>query len=400
MDEELDIFEYFGIPVVINACGTNTRLSNGIMAPEVARAMAAASFACVNLVDLQAASSRVISDITGAEAGIVTCGASAAVLLGAAACMAGLDPAAMNQLPDADGLRHEFIVIRSQRNMYDRAIRVAGGTVKEIGIPDRYSGTGVRDVLPWEIEAALSERTTAIYYLAQPQSLPPLGAIVEVARAAQIPVIVDAAAQLPPAENLRRFIAEGADLVAISGGKALGGPPASGLLFGREKLISSALIQMIDLDLAPEQWTCTGEFRSLSQMRGLPHHGVGRSCKVGKQEVIGLLMALRMFVAESSETRTDRWVSRLEAVLAALPAGADYRAEIVPSGSKPGLPLLKLQFPSSERAAEVDGKLRVHLPPVHLDASRVRQGVLAVNPIALRDEDVPQLCGAISATCS
>ena len=192
------IYHRFGVPTVINACGTVTRLSGGRMHPEVASAMVAAADECVDMVALQAGACRVIARITGAQAGIVTSGASAGVLLGAAACLAGLDPARMNRLPDVADGRNAFIVVRSQRNMYDRAVAVAGGRIVEVGIPDRYSGPGVRDASAWEIAAAITPDTAAIYYLAHPQSLPPLADVAAVAREHGIPLLVDAAAQLPP----------------------------------------------------------------------------------------------------------------------------------------------------------------------------------------------------------
>src|SRR5580658_5599171 len=303
----------FGVPTLINACGTVTRLSGGHMHPDVAAAMVAASTECVDMLALQAGACRVIARVTGAAAGIVTSGASAAVLLGAAACLAGLDPARMNRLPATAGC-NEFIVVRSQRNMYDRALIVAGGSIVEVGIPDRYSGPGVRDAAAWEIEAAITPNTAGICYLAQPQSLPALPEIASVARAHHVPLLVDAAAQLPPAANLRRFIDEGADLVAFSGGKAIGGPQASGILCGRRDLVSSALIQMLDLDVFPEQFRPPSEFASLAQMPGLPLHGIGRSCKVGKEEIVGLLVALERFADADADARYAAWCSTLEAI--------------------------------------------------------------------------------------
>src|ERR1022692_2281823 len=94
--------------------------------------------------------------------------------------------------------RNEFIIVRSQRNMYDRALRVAGGCIVEVGIADRYSGSGVRDAAPWEIKAAITPRTAAICYLAQAQSRPSLAEVASVSHSHAIPVLVDAAAQLPP----------------------------------------------------------------------------------------------------------------------------------------------------------------------------------------------------------
>jgi L-seryl-tRNA(Ser) seleniumtransferase len=391
------IYESFGVAPVINAYGTNTRLSGGMMAPEVLEAMRQAADACVDMMALQAAASRAIAEATGAEAGIVTSGASAALMLGAAACMARLDPAAMNRLPDTTGLPCEFIAVRSQRNMYDRAVRVAGGTIVEVGIPDRYSGPGVRDAAPWEIAEAITPRTAAVLWLAQPQSEPPLAAVAREAHARGIPVLVDAAAQLPPAANLRRFLAEGADLVCFSGGKAIGGPQASGILAGRRDLVSSALLQMLDLDLPEAQFVPPAEFAPLSQLRGLPHHGVGRGGKAGKEEIAGLLVALRRFVADPPEARAARWTARLEAVRAAAGEIPGVALALVPGE----VPRLELRFAGgAAAAAAAEAWLReTHRPAVHLDASRWRLGVLAVNPIALGEAELVQLGAALAASC-
>lgn len=384
-----------GVKRIINAYGTNTRLSGGMMAPEVVAAMAEASRACVEMHHLQAAASRAIAAATGAEAGIVTGGAAAALLLGAAACMARLDPAAMNRLPDTAGLPNEFVVLRSQRNMYDRALRAAGGRIVEVGIPDRLSGPGVRDASAGEVAEAITERTAAVFHLAGENAEPPLPEIARIAHARGVPVLVDAAAQLPPAANLRRFVAEGADLVCFSGGKAIGGPQASGILAGRRDLVSSALAQMLDLDLPEEQFVAPAEFAALNQLRFLPHHGIGRAAKAGKEEILGLIVALQRFVAEDPAARTARWTARLAALRDAVPG-----ATLVPDGAKPGLPLLELRFADRAAAARAEAALRAREPAVHVDASRVRRGVLAVNPIALDDDDLPLLAAALKECCA
>ncbi|MFZ4408547.1 MAG: aminotransferase class V-fold PLP-dependent enzyme [Paracraurococcus sp.] len=389
----MSLLDTLGVPRIVNAYGTNTRLSGGTMAPEVLAAMAEAARVTVEMPALQAAASRAITTATGAEAGIVTAGASAALLLGAAACMARLDPGAMNRLPDTEGMPNEFIAIRSQRNMYDRAIRVAGGRIVEVGIPDRISGPGVRDAAPWEIADAIGPRTAAIYWLAGPNGEPSLPEVAAIAHARGIPVLVDAAAQLPPRENLRRFLAAGADLVCFSGGKALGGPQASGILAGRRDLVSSALLQMLDLDLPEAQFTPPAEFAPAAQLRGLPHHGIGRSCKTGKEEIVGLIVALNRFVAEDPASRTARWTARLEAVAR---AAAPLRLRLVPDGAKPGLPLLEWHLPDAATARRAEAWLRAQAPAIHLDASRIRHGILAVNPIALADEDAALLGRALA----
>ncbi len=122
----------------------------------------------------------------------------------------------MNRLPDTRGMRDEVVMVRSQRNFYDHAVRSAGIKLIEVGLADRYSGAGVRDAEPWEIGDAISDKTACVFYVAAAQSRPLLREVTEVAHQAGIPVLVDAAAQLPPVENLKRFIRDGADLVAFT----------------------------------------------------------------------------------------------------------------------------------------------------------------------------------------
>jgi D-glucosaminate-6-phosphate ammonia-lyase len=375
----MSVYQRFGVPTIINACGTVTRLSGGRMHPEVAAAMAAASSECIDMIALQAGACRVITRITGAQAGIVTSGASAGVLLGAAACLAGLDPARMNRLPEVADGRNAFIVVRSQRNMYDRAIVVAGGRIVEVGIPDRYSGPGVRDASAWEIAAAITANTAAIYYLAHAQSLPPLADVAAVAREHGLPLLVDAAAQLPPADNLRCFLEQGADLVAFSGGKAIGGPQASGILCGREDLVASSLLQMLDLDVFHDTWQVPEEFAPLRQLPGLPQHGIGRSCKVGKEEIIGLLAALERFVVDDEDARGAGWRRTLEDIVAAAGLVQGMNMHIV---DRP-LPLLEVKV---EDVYAVAARLAAGTPPIICSLARRHEGVLLFSPVSLAPE--------------
>ena len=156
------VYQRLGIRTIINASGPSTRLSGGIMRPEVARAMAEASQWCVDLAELQGRASEILADVTGAEAGYVTAGASAALMLASAASLAALDPARMNLLPATAGMANEVVMARSQRNMYDHAVAQAGAKLIEVGIPDCFSGAGVRDAELWEYEAAINCKTAAV----------------------------------------------------------------------------------------------------------------------------------------------------------------------------------------------------------------------------------------------
>lgn len=377
----MGIYEDLGVRPIINAKGPSTRVSGGFLAPEVAAAMAAAGTRCVEMAELQAAASRILAEATGAEAGIVTSGAAAGLLLGTAACVAGLDPGRMARLPDTRGMKNEVIMIRSQRNFYDHAIRAAGVRIVEVGLPDRVAGAGVRDAEGWEIADAITEKTAAVVYVATGGARPALEEVVRVAHGRNVPVLVDAAAQLPPASNLKRYIALGADLVAYSGGKAIGGPQGSGILCGRRELIMSAILQNLDLDIEWSQWAPPPSLIDKDRLIGLPPHGIGRSCKVGKETIVGLLVALKRFVAEGDEARRVVYRARVERLAAQLGgARGSIREGLVP----------KLVIEVADGVAACL-RLQSGNPPVQVDPSRAAEGILVINPVCLRDEDLDTL---------
>lgn len=378
----MSVYSSLGVRTLINAKGPATRLSGGIMRTEVASAMAEASQHCVDIAELQAAASTVIAKATGAEAGYVASGASASLLLAAAACMTGLDPGRMARLPDSHGMKNQCVMVRSQRNFYDHAIRAAGMQIIEVGLPDRYAGAGVRDAEGWEIDDAITDLTAAVFYVADSQARPPLPDVAAIAHARGVPVIVDAAAQLPPQDNLRRFIQEGADLVAFSGGKALGGPQASGILAGRRDLIMAAALQHLDLDVYWDMWEPPVSLIDKSRLKGAPQHGIGRSCKAGKEEIVGLLTALRLFIAEGDAARHARWLNDCETVAAAL---AGHQITIVGGNDVSVVPTVEIT-PDPKRldATALCLKLQNGEPSIIVDPAPRERGVVAVNPMCLR----------------
>ncbi len=392
----MSLYQDIGVRTLINAKGTATRLSGAPLRPEVAEAMVEASRHCVDMGELQAAASREIAAVTGAEAGYVASGAAACLLLAAAACLARLDPARMARLPDADGRADQIIMVRSQRNFYDHAIRASGASIIEVGLPDRYAGAGVRDAAIWEIEAAISPNTAAIFYVADAAAQPPLADITRVAAQLGVPVIVDAAAQLPPQDNLKRFIREGADIVVFSGGKALGGPQASGFLCGKRDLIMSAALQHLDLDVYEDMWDPPTSLIDRSLLKGMPSHGIGRTCKVGKEEIIGLLTALRLFVAEGDARRHAVWLRRLQSVHKSVADDAKIIAQIENADALDAVPLLVIRPQRAEvNIRGVIAKLIAGDSSVHVDPARRASNVLVINPVALNDSDIPTLGAAL-----
>jgi D-glucosaminate-6-phosphate ammonia-lyase len=389
------IYAGFGLEPIINAKGPGTRLSGGIARPEVRAAMAEAMAHCVDIVELHARASEVIARCTGAEAGLVTSGAAAGLLLGTAACITGLDPGAMARLPLTAGARGNIVMVRSQRNQYDHALRTTGLDVVEVGLPDRYAGAGCRDAEPWEIADAIGEATRLVHWVADPHSRPSLEAVVEVAHARGVPVLVDAAAQVPPAAALRSFIAAGADLVTFSGGKALGGPQASGILCGRHDLIAAAAMQMLDMDYPTGFFRPPPHFIDVGSLAGLPPHGIGRPCKVGKEQIIGLLVALELFVAEADEARHARWLATVTAIAGALDDLPAVSLEIRRDAAVPALALTLAGGPEAALAlydALVSGR-----PSVHLDPQELASGRLLLNPMCLAEGDEAPLAERLQA---
>ena len=387
------VYARFGLEPIINAKGPGTRLSGGIARPEVRAAMADAMAHCVDIVELHAQACEVIARHTGAEAGLVTSGGAAGLLLGTAACITGLDPGAMARLPLTSGTRGNIVMVRSQRNQYDHALRTTGLEVVEVGLPDRYAGAGCRDAEPWEIADAIDEATKLVHWVADAHSRPPLAAVVEVAHARGVPVLVDAAAQLPPKAALRSFIAAGADLVAFSGGKALGGPQASGILCGRRDLIAAAAMQMLDMDYPPGFFRPPAHFIDADRLPGLPPHGIGRPCKVGKEQIVGLLVALELFVAEDDETRHARWLATVTAVADRLDGLPSVRVEVRGDAAVPTLALTLED--GAQAALSLYDALVSGRPSVHLDPEELAAGRLVLNPMCLAADDGARLAGRL-----
>ncbi len=377
------IYELFGVEPLINASGTKTSFGGSLMAPEAVEAAAEAALYSVDIAELQAAASRLIARVTGAEAGYVSSGAAAGLTLAAAACMTGSDPAKIDRLPDTAGMRDEIVMLRGQRNAYDHALRAAGARITDVGLNDRYVSAGVRGVDPWEIDAAITDRTAAVAFVGGHEELITLECVVETAHARGVPVIVDAAAQLPPVENLTRFIRQGADLVVFSGGKALRGPQATGILCGRADLIQAVALHHLDWDTDTRLWEMPVEFRP-PKPTGLPHHGIGRGFKVSKENLVALLVALRRF-ATGAVTAEQAEKAPLADAIAVFAKGLP--GLLVSTVPKRGYPTVQLKLRSVEEAIALYRHLFYGRPRVAADSSRIDEGVVQLNTVSMRPGD-------------
>lgn len=386
-------YKELGLTPIINACGTVTRLGGAPMPSKVLAAFQEAAQEWVPLEQLQGAASRKIAETTGAEAGLVTAGSAAALTLGTAAILAGQSLGRMEKLPQTDVFPNEVIIAREQRSGYDHAIRAAGARLVEVGFNEVTSNAGVRRAELWEFEAAITPQTAGIAYVLGPGSCPALSDVVEMAHRHKLPVIVDAAGELPPRENLKRIPATRADLVAFSGGKAIRGPQSTGILCGTRELISSAALQMLDMDDHLELWDPPVELIDRSQFAGIPRHGIGRALKVSKEEIIALLTALELFSTGAYDDDPPRLHAYLESIRASLrDAHADCRIVEPDAPDRWAVLEITVDEKSLGRTAfDVCQSLRDGTPAVYVSHGKLNEGTLVVNPLCLNEESTDQL---------
>jgi len=307
----MEILKRLGLDVkpIINAGGPVTMYCGSFIPQEVINAMAEVAHTPVRMDELQAAASKVIARITGAEAGYVTCGCSAALTVATAACITGYDVDRLNHLPDTSGIPNEVLIAACQRCGYDHAIRAAGAKIVSVGMAGAPLPPGqFYHPLAEDYEAAITNRTVAIAYFYHGGGIPPLEEVVRVAKKYSIPIILDAANEVPPVENLRKFISMGVDLVAMSGGKGIRGPQASGLLFGKYDLIAAAALNYFTPGfnagyVSYDEWAPPPSLVPKEKLRGVPHQPIGRSLKVSKEAVIGLITALQILADEEKNAR-------------------------------------------------------------------------------------------------
>jgi D-glucosaminate-6-phosphate ammonia-lyase len=287
----MGVYERLGVRRIINADATLTRLGGSVMSQEVLDAMQDAAGSFVDIHELQQVVGRRLAELTHNEAAYVSTGAAAGIVLATLAAMNRGDLETIARaIETGESPRDEVIVQRAHRIPYDPAIRLAGSRIVDIG--------NRLQTFPWELEGAITPRTAMVFFAAGIHLAPgalPLEEVVAIAHEHGIPIVVDAAAQLPPTENLWRFTRElGADLAIFSGGKDFHGPQASGLMVGSEAMIAAVAVN------------------------GSPYQRLARPMKVGKEEMIGLLTAVERYVevdwrkrARSYETTVARWVEQL-----------------------------------------------------------------------------------------
>jgi D-glucosaminate-6-phosphate ammonia-lyase len=378
------IYDSLGVRPIINGTGTFTRLGGTLMLPEVVAAMTEAAKHFVCLEELQVAAGRVIAEVTGAEAGYVTSGAQAGLVLAIAACITGTDPVKMDRMPHSDGLPNQVIIARVHRNNYDHAIETGGGRLVEIGSD--------HEVTPADYAAAISDQTAAILFLPWNRGGITLADVVAVARQHKIPVVVDSSGRLDEPENLQAHIRAGADLAVYSGGKFIRGPQASGFVAGRRDLIEAIAWQHLDMDVTPEVWCPPAELLNVAAMPFIPRQGIGRGYKAGKEEIVGLVTALRLFAKRDHAAEKRRMTALLHTLVAMADAPPYLQAEFVDADTlQRGLPLVRIRIAEGELGMDAYAftlALKNGTPSIHPLERELSDGALLFSPFSLTEGDV------------
>ena len=383
-----DPYKRLGVRRVINAATSLTRLGGSKADPSVYTAMQEASNSFVQIPELQHWAGKQIAEATGAEAGHPTAGASNAITLAAAACimkgtpLEDYDPLELEtwghiakRLPaHTEGLRTEFIVQRTNRNVYDHAVEFAGGKIVEV------------DPTPEALHEAYGDSTSAYYYTVRSgEGALPLPEIVDIAHSHGAPVIVDAAAELPPKSNLRRYTSEGADLVIYSAGKTIAAPNNSGILTGRADLIK------------------------LAHLQSYPFHGVGRASKMSRETIVGMITALRLYLDKDEEKQFKEWQRKAQWIrdqlqpLPGVTAGLDAQSTI--EDDKPMVPVAYIKLDPAAAGitgGELSKRLRDGDPSIEALYEpgfmlKDPKNKLMINPQYLDDRDAETVVETIKA---
>ncbi len=332
-----DFFKELGVRPFINAAGTYTTLTASLMWPEVMDAMNYASKTFVPLNDLHDAVGKRLAELIGVESVMVTSGAAAALTVGTAACVAGKNPEWIKRIPDlaGTGMKSEVIIQKSHRYGYDHAVRNCGIKMIEIETAE-------------ELERAVNEKTAMMLFFndADPRGKIKIDQFVALGKKHNIPTFNDAAADVPPTENLSKYNKLGFDLVTFSGGKGIRGPQSAGLLLGRKDLIEGAR-----LNCSPNS------------------DSIGRGMKVNKEELVGMMVAVEMYLKRDAAGEWKEWERRAKLVTDSVAANKAVKTEIHVPPIANHVPTVRINWNKSELklvADDVRKQLREGKPSIEI----------------------------------
>ncbi len=341
-------YEELGVKTVINCQGTMTVLGGSILRPELEAVMAQAGRHFVPIADLELAAGKRIAEMLKLPEGytaLVTSGAAAAMQSGLAGILTGNDERFIKQIPDLTGMKSEVVIQKSHRNPFDHQLRTTG--VKLIVVETRD-----------DLRQAINERTAMMHFtnFANAAGQIKVDEWVKLGKEYRIPCMNDAAADTPPVSHLWDYANMGYDLVTFSGGKAMRGPQCAGLLIGRKDLVANAL-----LNNSPHEDT------------------LGRSQKVGKEEIVGMVKALDLYLNEDHEALWKEWQVQLEYVSRQVQRVAGVTTSFFVPDIANHVPHMAITWDSGRLAltpAEVSRRLRDSSPSIVMAAGEERPGLV------------------------
>lgn len=350
-----DYFKELGVRTFLNAAGTYTSLTASLMPPEVMAAIEYASKSYVPLTELHDAVGKRIASLVGSEAALVSAGAASALTLATAACMTGTNRDFIRRLPDTEGMKTEVIIQKSHRFSYDHAVRNCGVRLVEVETRE-------------ELQDAIGNNTVMMLFLNKndPVGQIKIAEFAELGKKHGVPTLNDAAADVPPAENLSAYIKLGFDLVAFSGGKGIRGPQSAGLLLGRQDLIEAA------------------------RLNTSPHSdSIGRGMKVNKEELLGMMVAVELYLKRDQEAERRDFDRRAKAIVDSVSSIGGVRTEIELPEIANHVPHVHIWWDESRvkiTVPEVVQRLRDGRPSIEVVPGSKEH--LIVNPWMLRSRDV------------
>jgi D-glucosaminate-6-phosphate ammonia-lyase len=357
------IAEELGVVPIINAGGPNTKHSGSRPRPETLAAMREVSSSFVQMEEMLIAAGEEIARLTGVEAATVTSGASGGLVVQAAAAIARDDPELIASLPVIDGIPNELIIQRGHRFVYDYLYLGVGARLVEVGTAE---GCALDEVI-----GAISEKTAGVIHLESPfknRGAVPLPDLADAVHERGLPVLCDAASMLPPRANLSKFVNQGADLVSFSGGKGIRGPQSTGVLLGNAKWVEYA------------------------RLNNAPYATAARGQKVSREEIAGIIAALRVFVDEDEDAETLKYRRQMEFVVDQIAEVPGVRA-VVEHNYDHYIPHAVIYFtsrwmgPDRETIREIlmAGSPRVFVSPtfgpdtgIQIDALNIQEGELSI----------------------
>jgi uncharacterized pyridoxal phosphate-dependent enzyme len=361
------VYEELGVTTVINGQGTMTVLGGSLMRPEVEAVMALAGQHFVSVPELEVAAGNRIAEMLKLPAGysaLVTSGAAAAMQSGLAGILTRDNPQFIRQIPDLTGMKSEVIIQKSHRNPFDHQLRTTG--IRLVEVVDRD-----------DLHKAVNDKTAMMHFsnFANSAGHIKVDEWVKLGKEYNVPTFIDAAADTPPVSHLWDYANMGYDLIAFSGGKAIRGPQCAGLLLGRKDLVSYAL-----LNNSPHEDT------------------IGRSQKVGKEEIVGMVKALECYLQEDHEALNKEWQQRLDLISSAVSKVPGVTTRFFIPDIANHVPHMEIRWDNRISAAprKIAEALRKGKPSIVLSTGEERE-VLSLNSFMLQPGEEKVIAEAVVA---